>query len=63
MRARQKVTCPACGKFFFEAWWVGQHLSISILTSCRCKRLIEIREDYTARIVTDAAMNLMESNQ
>lgn len=48
-----KVECPICGKFFFEAWWVSTRVSIHIV--CRCKRLIEIREDYTAHVLSDTA--------
>ena len=51
MHARQPLKCPVCGKTLFEGFWVASALSITI--HCRCKRIVEIQQDYQARIVQE----------
>ena len=51
MSARQPLRCPMCGKILFEGFWVATALSVTI--HCRCKRVVEIREDYTTRIIQE----------
>lgn len=51
MKAREAVKCPVCHKILGEAFWVAQ--VVSFIIHCRCKRVVEIREDYTTHIVQE----------
>lgn len=51
MNARQPLKCPVCNKTLFEGFWVATVLSVTI--HCRCKRVVEIREDFTTKIVQE----------
>ena len=42
---------PGVREDLFEGFWVASALSITI--HCRCKRIVEIQQDYQARIVQE----------
>jgi hypothetical protein len=51
MNPRQPLKCPYCDKTLFEGFWVASALSITI--HCRCKRVVEIQQDYSAKIIKE----------
>lgn len=51
MKAREPLKCPVCHKILGEAFWVAQ--VVSLIVHCRCKRVLEIREDYSARVLQE----------
>jgi hypothetical protein len=49
MNARQPLKCPVCDKTLFEGFWVASALSVTI--HCRCKRVLEITQDYGVKVL------------
>lgn len=49
MNARQALRCPVCGKILLEGFWVATALSIVVY--CRCKRVVEIQQDYSTHVL------------
>lgn len=61
MSAYRVVKCPACHKTLGEGFWVSTHLSFKM--HCRCKRVVEIRHDYTVRILQEQPQPAFQGNK
>jgi uncharacterized C2H2 Zn-finger protein len=55
MSVRVPLKCPVCDKILFEGFWVATALSVII--HCRCKRVVEIRQDYSTHILQEQIQN------
>jgi hypothetical protein len=51
MSMRQRIECPKCKKFLFEAIWVSKRVSIVIV--CRCQRILEVTEEYRVNVLSE----------
>jgi phage FluMu protein Com len=58
MNAWQEVRCPVCKKILFEAFGLSTHLLIRI--HCRCKRVIQVKEAFTAEVLEEQQQKLRD---
>ena len=51
MNAWQKIECPVCHAWLFEAVGISTHLRIRMV--CRCRRKLLIKEGFRVEVIQD----------